>query len=186
MRWFLAHVGAENSYDLDYTVRQRRTFEQIARSLPRGWERDYFEHDSELHAKFPNGSCNVWGVPEGAEAPYEKTAVGDVVLFAPSASRSEGLIQYFGIVKAIPWRRFEKAPHVLWPESGRTFPYLFFFDAEEGVMSWFDFTAHAQYAENWNPNGHYVCLSGASLPRKDGGIAYLDRLRREFRFKPVD
>lgn len=186
MNSFLAHVGEGNSIDLEYTLGQRRSILDIARKLPRGPERSFFE-SGELQQAFPDGTFNVWGVPLGARMPYERTVLGDVVFFAPSVSRDGGCVSYFGTVKTIPRLEFPRASRVLWPESGvEVYPYLFFFDAEMGMISWFEFMCDICYAPEWNPKGWYIRLQRPAYRGSHDPLDYLDHLRTAHGFRRVE
>ncbi len=182
---FLAHIGERNAVDLDYTLAQRRSISDVIRKLPCGQERSYFE-SAGLRDAFPDGKFNVWGVPIGARAPFERTKRGDVVFFAPSVSRDGGCLLYAGVVKLAPRIDFPKASRILWPESGFVvYPHLFFLDAEAGVISWFDFMCDICYAPEWNPKGWYVRLDRPAYRGTRDPMAYLDYLRASHGFKKM-
>ncbi len=178
-------IGADNAYNLDYTVRQSRSFDEMLAKLPRGEERDYFEKNTELRRAFPQGTFNVWGVPEDAKPPFDLTEPGDVVFFAPSVGDSDGFVQYFCVVKVVPRLRFEKASRILWMEApqDRIYPYIFFFDVEEGALPWFNFTYDAGYTPGWNPKGWYVHLANARFLGDRNSLSYLEYIRSNYRFR---
>jgi len=183
---FLAHLGAGTSIDLDYTLRQSRLIRDVVRSLPRGSEeRAYFESDR-MQKAFPDGTFNVWGVPAGAKEPFDRTNLGDVVLFSPSVSRDGGCVLFFGIVKLVPRMEFPKASRVLWRESGpMVYPHLFFFDAEIGMITWYNFMRDIGYSPDWNPRGWYVRLDRPAYRGTHNVFSYLDHLRTNAHFKRV-
>ena len=182
---FLMHVGHKNTIDLKWTVARKRSIAELVSSLPAGSERDFFAHDEQLKVSFPSGEFNCWGVPELAEPAFMKTDVGDLVLFAPHIGIHDGGIRYLGVVKAIPRGRFPQASRILWPETPdqRLFPWLFFFEAEEGFLCWYEFLRDAGYKEAWNPKGWYRYLKTASFSEYSGCAGYLEHLRREKQFK---
>ncbi len=188
MNSFLAHLGDWNAANLDETVSRRCSLKLLAKKLPRGTERDYFENDAELHSAFPTGTFNVWGVPDEKEAKanHDKTDPGDVVFIAPTAG-NEGLVQYFGVVKAVPRLKFVQASRLLWPQfaNDKSFPYLFFFNTEAGMITWYDFTTETNYQSTWNPHAYYVRLASFKFKNSRNYLPFLDHLRANHRFKPI-
>lgn len=179
------HVGHRNAVDLEWTVAKKRSFSELVRKLPDGPERDYFAHDARLKEAFPSGEFSCWGVPERAEPAFTKTEEGDLVFFAPYIGIHGGGIRFVGVVKAIPRGRFPQTSRILWPETPdrRVFPWLFFFDSEEGFIFWYEFLRDAGYSERWNPKGWYKHLLKARFTQHQGCLGYLDYLRREKGFK---
>ncbi len=179
------HIGHPGNVDLDYTVTRRRSIQEVLENLPpEAPERNYFQLDTELHAAFPGGTFNCWGVPQGAEPRFAQTKVGDLVLIAPRIGVDEGIRQ-IGIVRAkCPVRCYE-ASRVLWPNtpSNRLFPYVLFFNTEVGFRIWPKFLEDLGYAENWDPRGYYRGISPKSFVRWGGPVGYLTFLREKCGFK---
>ncbi len=185
MNPFLMHVGHRNTVDLEWTVAKKRSVAELVEKLPDGPEREYFAHDERLKSAFPNGEFHCWGVPERAEPAHTNTEDGDLVFFAPFIGIHGGGIRYVGVVRAIPRGRFPLASRILWPRTPdqRVFPWLFFFEAEEGFLSWYEFLRDAGYKEGWNPKGWYKTLLKARFTEHGGCAGYLEYLRREKGFK---
>lgn len=183
------HVGHPGNIDLRYTVTRRRTFSEIIDALPPDApELQFFEHDMLLRRAFPEGDFNCWGVPSKAEPSFEKTQIGDLVLFVPSIGihRDAGVHQ-IGVVNAkCPIRAFH-ASRVLWPETPneRLFPWLFFFNTEVGVRGWFEFLEDVDIKPNWDPRGWYRPIGRGRFRRWGGPEGYLGFLRNECGFKPL-
>jgi hypothetical protein len=185
---FLMHVGAPGSIDVDYTLRRRRTMAEVLKKLPpRSHEWDYFYGDAELNRAFPDRTFNGWGVPARAAFSFDRTEVGDLVLFAPTAG-ARGAVTHAAIVKAKCPYRCQAASRVLWPRSPdfEVYPLLFFFDAEEGVRGWGDFTRDLGIRPGWNPHGWYRKNVTEKFDRFGGPGGYLRFLRDECGFRPVE
>jgi len=181
------HVGHPGNVDIGYTVTCRRSLSELRNSLPvDAPERSYFSETGELSRVFPSGAFNCWGVPSLAEPSFDKTAVGDLVLFAPSIGVRGG-IEQLGIVMAKCPIRAHAASRVLWPKTpeNRLFPLLFFFETEIGVRGWFDFLEDIGYAQNWEPRGWYRPIADKRFERWGGAENYLEFLRKECAFKPL-
>jgi hypothetical protein len=148
-------------------------------------EREYFEKDSTLHAAFPNGHLNCWGIPVNAEPSFRRTRLGDLVLIIPQIGVHDKGIHQIGIVKAKAPDKCYHASRVLWPKAPdqRLFPFVFFFDAEVGFRGWFEFLEDLGYSSDWNPRGWYRPITGHRFPRWDGPEGYLNFLRTECGFK---
>lgn len=114
MQVFIMHVGYPGNIDIPYTVTRRRTFNEMLEKLPNDSpERKYFEKDVTLHAAFPEGSFNCWGIPVRAEPNFKKTRIGDLVLFIPQIGVHDGGIHQIGIIKAKAPDKFYHASKVL-------------------------------------------------------------------------
>jgi hypothetical protein len=158
MNVFIMHVGHTNIIDIDYTMKRRRSIQEILDVLPDvAPERPYFANDRALHTAFPDGMFNCWGVPPGARPAFNRTEIGDLVLFAPWIGVHDGGIYYIGVVRAICPHDCWYATKALWPQTPerRPFPLLFFFDAEFGFHDWYTFLDDVGIAHNWHPRGYY-------------------------------
>jgi hypothetical protein len=181
MNFFTMHVGNPGNVDLDYTVSRACAIDGILKSLSSDApERTFFASKPFLDA-FPAGTFNCWGVPERALPTFEKTKIGDVVLFIPEIG-ANGAVEFIGQVKAICRVRGYQASRLLWPSTpdDRLFPWLFFFDTERCYVPWERFLDEMGYKENWNPRGYYRTLAASHLERWGGPQGYLRRLRGQY------
>lgn len=186
MNVFIMHVGDSNTIDLEYTVSQTRSIQEVVDLLPDDAPEKNFFAGETLRSCFPKGMFNCWGVPVGAKGSFERTNVGDLVLFAPKIG-SQGGIDYFGFVKAICRESCYASSRILWPETpnDRLFPWLFFFDTERGHIPWDTFLKEVEYKSNWNPRGWYRRIEANRFKVWGGGQEYAQHLRSEFGFSPI-
>jgi 5-methylcytosine-specific restriction enzyme A len=187
MNAFLAHVGKPGNIDIGYTVTRRRSFAEVVSKLPRSApEGYYFASDVDLHAAFPHGTFNCWGVPNGAERVFGRMEVGDLVLIAPTIG-VDGGIKQIGVVKAICPIRCYDASQILWPKTPREklFPLIWFFDAEVGFRSWSDFLVDIGYKQNFDPRGKFLSIRGERFDKWGGVNGYLRTLRLSYGFRPA-
>ena len=180
------HVGQSNTIDLDYTVSRTRSIKEVLSLLPDDAPEKSFFASEELHSYFPDGTFNCWGVPVRAQPSFEKTKVGDLVVFAPEIG-DHGGIDYFGFIKSVCPVSCYSASRILWPETpnDRLFPWLFFFETETGHVPWATFLEQVQYAPNWNPRGWYRRINESKFRAWGGGQAYAQHLRLNFGFTPL-
>ncbi len=186
MRIFLMHVGQPGNVDVDYTVTRRRSIQEVLQHLPSDApERNYFQLDAELHAAFPDGTFNCWGVPQGAEPAFAKTEVGDLVLIVPGIDTDEGGIHQIAVVRAKCPVQCNEASRILWPHTphDRPFPYLFFFNTQAGFRRWSKFLEDTGYAKNWNPRGWYRRIDSKRFAQRGGPVGYLEFLRENCGFE---
>lgn len=183
MQTFIMHVGSPGNIDLDYTVSQTRSIEEILVNLPTDAPEKSFFESEEFRKQFPNGTFNCWGVPIKAKPSFERTNVGDLVLFCPEIGDAGG-ISYVGIVKAKCPTEAYGASRILWPDTPneRLFPRLFFFDTESGFLPWYDFLAEVGMSSEWNPRGWYRKIDGKRFETWNKSEGYLEHLRKDFRF----
>jgi HNH endonuclease len=146
----------------------------------------FFESSRELSTAFPSGSFNCWGLMGRAEARFQEMSVGDLVLIAPWIGVHGGGIHQLGVVKVkCPVRCYE-ASQVLWPnieDPNKLYPFLFFFDTEIGLRSWFQFLDDLGYDEKFNPRGYYLRLDASRFDRWGGVEGYVQFLRSQCGFK---
>lgn len=188
MKVFIMHVGHPGNVDIDWTVTQHRTFNEVLSQLPTDApERKYFEADPTLRAAFPQGYFNCWGVPSNAEPSFNKTDIGDLVLIIPWIGSHDGGIHQLGIVNAKCPVRAYHASRILWPQTpnARLFPWLFFFHTEVGYRGWFDFLDDVGIAANWDPRGWYRPIALHRFARWGGPQGYLRFLRQQCGFRPL-
>jgi hypothetical protein len=189
MKAFLMHVGHNNMIDIDYTIKRRRTIDDVLEQLPDDApERKFFESDANLHRGFPDRSFHCWGVPPLARPSFDETEIGDLVLFAPWIGIHDGGIYHIGVVKAVCPVDAWFATKILWPETPqrRPFPLLFFFDTESSYRDWYEFLDDVGIAHGWNPRGWYKQIQQRRFAKFDGVEGYLDILRRESGFHHIN
>ena len=186
MQVFLVHIGHPGHIDVNYTIKRRRQVSELLHHLPPdAAERNFFEHDTSFNAVFPTGQFHCWGLPPGAQSNFRRTRIGDLVLIVPWIGTHNGGIHYVGVVKAKCPVSAPLASQILWPKTPnqRTYPWLIFFDAEEGYRAWCDFLDDLQCNAKWNPNGRYIRLTERHLATRGGADGYL-RFLREQSFRP--
>jgi hypothetical protein len=146
----------------------------------------FFENSSELRNAFPNGSFNCWGLMSRAEVRFQEMSVGDLVLIAPWIGAHSGGIHQLGLVKAKCSVQCYEASQALWPnidDPNRLYPFLFFFDTEVGLRSWFQFLEDLDYDPKFNPRGYFLRLETSRFARWGGVEGYLEFLRSACGFK---
>jgi hypothetical protein len=186
MNVYIMHIGHANIIDIDYTIKRRRSIQEILDVLPKDVpEQAYFASDRTLHSAFPDGTFNCWGVPPKARPAFNTTQVGDLVLFVPWIGNPDGGISFIGEVRAVCQHECWNATKTLWPETPerRPFPLLFFFDTENGFHDWYAFLDDVGIARNWNPHGYYRRIQPRRFAKFGGVRGYLDYIRREGKFK---
>jgi hypothetical protein len=88
------HIGHPGHVDVQFTLTRRRSFDEVLEYLPAGApETNYFRSNPELHATFPDGTFNCWGVPSRAEPSFLKTEIGNLVLILRWIGVHSGRIQ---------------------------------------------------------------------------------------------
>jgi hypothetical protein len=183
---FIMHAAAKGSINLEYTVTQRRSIRELVRALPKGSsEREYFLDSTALQNAFPSGSFNVWGVPRGARPSFNRTELGDMVLFMGQITE-DAAVQQLGIVKVKCPIECPMASRLLWPKADpeKTYPLLFFFDTEVGYRRWIDFTADIKQP-GYNPQGWYKQIPTDWFASFGGPTGYLRFLRQTAGFKQI-
>ena len=172
---FLNHIGDPGRANLEWTVTHRRSFDEILAALPKvAPERAFFENDPQLHEAFPDKRFHCWGVPWKAKGPFTRARIGDLVIIVPSCQ--EG-VRHIGIVRAKCTVPCLDASRILWPRSGRVFPYLLFFDAESVFRTWQDFLQDVGYPDFWSLRGNFRRISPKRLAAFGGTAGYLQFLR---------
>jgi|SRR5579862_740782 len=179
MNAFIMHIGSPGNVDVQYTITGRRNLREIYGKLaPSTLERKYFDPRGPLSKIFPDGDFNCWGVPSRAKPAFDKTEVGDVVLFVPSLE--EGVKQ-MGIVKEKCPFRCDTVSPILWPATPnqRLFPFIYFFNTEEVDRGWSAFLDDLMISPNWQPRGWYKKLRTARFTKWGGVEGYVEHLRNE-------
>jgi hypothetical protein len=185
MQAFIMHVGHPGNVDIAYTVTKRRSIAEMLDKLPQDTaEREFFESDTTLHAAFPDGWFNCWGIPSRAEPRFHETRLGDLVLIIPQIGIHDGGVHQIGIIKAKAPLRCYHASRILWPKTPdqRLFPYVFFFETEVGYRGWFEFLEDLGYDPGWDPRGWYRRIADHRFTHWGGPEGYLSFLRTECGF----
>jgi hypothetical protein len=188
MQVFLMHIGHPGHIDVKYTVARRRKVSEVLDRMPGdAAERNFFANDQTFRTAFPALEFHCWGVPVGAEPAFERTMIGDLVLIVPWIGIHDGGIHYIGVVNSKCEVRAPLASEILWPDTpfDRRYPWLFFFHAEAGRRSWYDFLDDVGYDERWNPRGWYRRIAPDRFMRWGGGSGYLEFLRSTAGFHPL-
>jgi hypothetical protein len=182
------HVGHPGHIDIPFTVTKRRSTRELMEGLPLDSpERSFVQEDAAFRKAFPDGDFHCWGLPPKAEPAFERTRLGDLILFAPWIGIHDGGIHQLGLVKAKCPARAYAASRILWPKTPQELPYpwLVFFDTEVGRRPWHDFLDDLGFAENWNPIGWYRRLQERRFLRWGGIAGYLEFLRSQCGFRPI-
>jgi hypothetical protein len=176
---FIMHAATKGSINLEYTVTKRRNVRELLRGLSKGSaEREYFNSDTVLDRTFRDGWFNVWGVPRGASPSFDRTQIGDLVLFVGQLSE-DAAIKQLGIVKAKCPIECPNASRLLWPEAppDKSYPLLFFFDTEVGSRPWLEFKTDIDDVR-YNPRGWYKQIGNERFRGFGGPSGYLRFLRQ--------
>ena len=184
---FIMHIGSKGSIDIEYTITKQRETSEIINNIPQDSPELNFFNSNEFKSAFPNGKFNCWGVPSGAEDKFYQTKVGDLVLFVPHIGIHDGGIHYIGIIKAkCPVRSYE-ASKVFWPNTpnNKLYPFIFFFDTEEGFRDWFSFLKDIDYKTVFNPRGRFLSIRRAKFNKFNGPNGYLEHLRQNYGFRSL-
>jgi hypothetical protein len=184
---FIMHAAAKGSINLEYTVTKRRNVRELLRGLPKGSaEREYFASDTVFENEFHDGWFNAWGVPRGASPSFDRTQIGDLVLFVGQLSE-DAEIKQLGIIKAKCPIECPNASRLLWPEAppDKSYPLLFFFDTEIGSRPWAEFKADINDVR-YNPRGWYKQIGGERFNAFGGPPGYLRFLRQVCGFARMD
>jgi hypothetical protein len=180
---FIMHAATRGAMNLEYTVANRRRFREITSALPEeSEEREYLATDDVLHRSFPTPLFNCWGVPSAARPSFNRTRVGDLVLFMGTI-REGAAIEHIGVVRTKCPFPCHDSSRILWPEveMGKAYPLLFFFDTEVGHRSWDDFCRDIG-SPGYDPRGWYKRIGSERFAAFGGPAGYLRYLRTECGF----
>lgn len=131
------------------------------------------EIENELSNEFPEGWCNVWGVPEGAKSIIRQLSVGDVMLLIKTTGGNGEMPALCHV------RSFWKEPLLdlsdfLWGSSH--FPYIFFFKTQPINLTWFQFKQDVQYLPKFRPAGNVYRVKSDRLESFGGPEGYVKHL----------
>jgi hypothetical protein len=169
MRLFFHHVGQKGaSEDFKKTVFNDVPLSIVEENLPV----DIVNRDQilrELHSRFPSGSFNCWGVPEGARFVIQNLSEGDCVLLVESA-RINGNVPALCRVEAFWNQEFRSLSKALWGND--KYPFIFFFRTEQLTLMWIDLLEHMGYKENFDPRGQFYSIADLRLSKFGGAEKY--------------
>lgn len=181
MRVFFHHVGLPGATrDFPKTVFSDVPIAVVERAVPDA-EPLKVPLLQRLHAAFPAGSFNCWGVPAGATSVIRNLAVGDVVLLVESTTAG-GRVSAFCQVAAFWPQELRPLSLALWGED--KYPYIFFFRTEELALEWSELRSQLGYSERFDPRGNFYAVRPERLEGYGGSEAYVRDLRTRFAIVP--
>lgn len=140
---YIHHVAQTGEKDLSKTVFASKTLDYIEQKL------DLIENRAPyldmLKSKFPNGSLNIWGIPEGGRYIIKNMREGDYVLLLGALSKTisaddNNLEVYDGEIVALAKVRvflpieLYGLSQSLW--GSNNFPYIFYFETIRLHLAW--------------------------------------------------
>jgi 5-methylcytosine-specific restriction protein A len=175
MRLYFHHVGESGSRrDFPRTVWNAVSIKTVEDNIPAD---DPFRSPilRELRAKFPEGTFNCWGVPQGASTIIERLSTGDVVLLVESI-RLAGSVPALCQVAVFYPRIFSKLSVALWGEGH--FPYIFYFHTERLHLSWEELKEKLGYAPRFDPRGKFYSVKEGRPEDFLSHAAFVEWLRK--------
>lgn len=167
--------------DFPKTVFGDVAIDDIANKLPLSLKDEIY---GTLSKEFPDGFCNVWGVPAGASSVIRNLKYDDVMLLIKTTG-GDGEIPALCQVKGF-WR--EELPALsdfLW--GSNHFPYVFFFKTKEINLTWTQFKRDVDYLPKFRPSGNVYRVKEERLAKFDGANGYVVRLLAgDEAFNPLD
>jgi hypothetical protein len=180
MELFFHHVGqAGADEDFPKTVFADVDLTRIEQAIPLD---DPLRDDilDTLGRRFPEGSCNCWGVPMGARWPIAHLAHGDAVLLV-EADTADGRVPAL-CPDVLYWNRpYHDVSAELW--GNPRYPYVFFFRTEPLDLTWHEMRADLRYAPDWVPR-NFFRITPPRLAPFGGPEGYLQRLRQRHGQQP--
>ncbi|WP_379543867.1 HNH endonuclease [Psychrobacter sp. R86515] len=173
MQLFFHDVGLKGSArDFPKTIFSEISVEHILQNVPADLKD---EMSKRLKESFPDGFCNVWGVPAGAKSVIKRLNVNDAMLLIRTTGGS-GDLPALCIVKEF-WREpMSELSNFLW-ESGH-YPFVFFFKTQKIELTWSQFKEHVGYKMNFRPSGNVYRVKEADSKLSSFGNveSYIDFL----------
>lgn len=126
-----------------------------------------------LLKEFPNGWCNVWGVPLGAQSVIKQLAYNDVMLLIKSTGGLEE-IPVLCHIKFFMKEQLLDLSNFLWGSSH--FPYIFFFKTQNIDLSWTQFKKDVDYLPKFRPSGNVYRVKSERLLGLGGVSGYVETL----------
>lgn len=177
MKLFFHHVGqAGSSEDFKKTVFRDVPISIVEENIPSD-EPLRSEILQTLHAKFPSGYFNCWGVPEGAKPIIRNLAEGDCVLLVESA-RIDGRVPALCYVEAYWQKELRALSYALWGND--KFPYIFFFRTDEITLQWPELLNYLGYMENFDPRGKFYSIADSRLDKFGGAEKFIGILHTKY------
>ena len=171
MQIFIHNVGKQGADDdFPKTVFKEIGIDYIEKYLP---EAEKNEIISTLWELFPDGACNVWGVPSGATNEINKLQIGDAVLLMRTIS-NDGEIPALAIVKAVWKEKMLGLSNALW--GSNKFPYIFFFKTKRINLTWTEFKNHVGYSPDYKIPGWFTRIRPERLETFGDGGGYIETL----------
>ncbi|WP_257970638.1 FRG domain-containing protein [Vibrio parahaemolyticus] len=109
------------------------------------------EIEDRLLTEFPDGWCNVWGVPDGAKSVIRQLKVDDVMLLIKTTG-GDGEMPALCHIKGFWKEQLLDLSNFLWGSSH--FPYVFFFKTQHIELTWTQFKKDVQYLPAFRPSGN--------------------------------
>lgn len=134
------------------------------------------EIQANLLAEFPDGWCNVWGVPAGAKSVIRQLEVNDVMLLIKTTGGNEE-IPALCHVKCFWKEELLGLSDFLWGSTH--FPYVFFFKTQHINLTWTQFKQDVKYLPKFRPAGNVYRVKGERLEHFGGPSGYVHHLLRE-------
>lgn len=134
------------------------------------------EIEDKLLAEFPDGWCNVWGVPDGAKSVIRQLKVDDVMLLIKTTG-GDGEMPALCHVKGFWKEQLLDLSNFLWGSSH--FPYVFFFKTQHIELTWTQFKKDVQYMPNFRPSGNVYRVKSDRLEHFGGSGGYVSHLLRK-------
>jgi len=126
-----------------------------------------------LLKEFPDGWCNAWGVPLGAQSVIKQLTYNDVMLLIKSTGGLEEIpalchIKFFMKEQLLDLSNF------LWGSSH--FPYIFFFKTKTIDLNWTQFKKDVDYLPKFRPSGNVYRVKNERLLGFGGVEGYVRTL----------
>ncbi|HHQ4705639.1 HNH endonuclease [Aeromonas hydrophila] len=126
--------------------------------------------------EFPDGWCNVWGVPLGAKSVINQLTYNDVMLLIKSTGGLEE-IPVLCHVKYFPKEQLLELSKFLWGSTH--FPYIFFFKTQDIDLNWTQFKLDVDYLPKFRPSGNVYRVKSERLLRFGGASGYVKTLLKK-------
>lgn len=134
------------------------------------------EVKDKLLGEFPDGWCNVWGVPDGAKSVIRQLKVDDVMLLIKTTG-GHGEMPALCHVKGFWKEQLLDLSNFLWGSSH--FPYVFFFKTQHIDLTWAQFKADVQYLPKFRPSGNVYRVKNERLDHFGGASGYVRHLLQD-------
>jgi 5-methylcytosine-specific restriction protein A len=126
-----------------------------------------------LLKEFPDGWCNAWGVPLGAQSVIKQLTYNDVMLLIKSTGGLEE-IPVLCHIKFFMKEQLLDLSNFLWGSSH--FPYIFFFKTQTIDLNWTQFKKDVDYLPKFRPSGNVYRVKNERLLGLGGVEGYVRTL----------